>query len=169
MKKLLPFYPLLVPPLWTLLAVASFFHSGDEHGCFACGAAAGTWMLIYLPHQLSTETTMLYATLTTGVIVVGLAGALMDLLRVRKWLWFTLFAVCAAGVFAISASQFESFEAMANKHRTVWAVVFCTTNVGLYLAIVLSVVVTALVRLWQLIDRHSRQRAGAVEDEQTAQ
>jgi len=89
---------------------------------------------------------MVAMVIAVGVTVVGLGGLMLDLLRVRKRLWFSLFVVLAVLLFIWQFVEYGSLERMANKNRYVAAVVIAVCNWSIYLATILSIV-TGFVRL----------------------
>ena len=149
------FYIWLLPLLWAVFTVISFFRSGDEHGCFFFGAIAGTWVgyLCWFDSMASA----LPAVLTAGVIIIGLAGGLMDLLGVGKRLWFVLFVLLWVGTVSVCARQYESFDRIAGKHGSVLAPASMALNLALYASIVLSISVTIPQRIWRW-GRRSKRR-----------
>jgi len=148
MKKRL-FYVWFLPLLWIAFSIMSFFYSGDEHGCFAIGATAGTW--IRFLYQFDTLGQALFPVLITGGIILGLTGIIMDWLGVKKKLWLSLFVLFLVVFFVLAVSQFESYEHIRSKHRSILAIVFCVCNLSIYAAIIFSLIINALKGLWKLI------------------
>ena len=153
------FYVWLLPLLWAFFTVISFFRSGDEHGCFFIGALAGTWIGYFC--RFDSMASALPAVLTTGVIIIGLAGGLMDLLSVGKRLWFMVFVLLWVGMVSVCARQYESFDHIANKHGSVLAPASLVLNLALYASIVLGITVAIFQRLWRLARRSKRPAADA--------
>ena len=84
--------------------------------------------------------------IAVGVVVVGLGGLVLDSLRVRKRLWFSLFVVLVVLLFIWQLVEYGSLTRMANKNRYIAAVVAAVCNWSIHLATILSIA-AGLVRL----------------------
>jgi hypothetical protein len=82
---------------------------------------------------------------------MALIGLAMDRFHIRKTLWIIVFPVCAFIVFALSILSFPSIERALNKNGSWWAYICFSCNIGIYLAIILSCIVTVIVRGWYKI------------------
>ena len=148
------FYIWLLPLLWCFFAIMSFFHSGDEHICFAYGALAGWW--ISLIHQFNSLKAALFPILITGAVIIALFGFLMDWLKVGKIMFFLLLFIFVALLFRMNVSPFESLEQIRGKHRSVLAIVFLTCNQSIYVSIILSIIGNLIKRMLQRLTRQSQ-------------
>ena len=142
----------VLPALWVVVTVGSFFHSGDEHGCFALGQAAFVWVF-YVANHFGAESLAdnLAYLLPAAVVILALAGRLMDILRIKFRAAGVVYFVFSVSVLFWMLHSFESIEAVRYKHRTLLAPVFTSLNIGLYGSILflLSWGVTGwLMRRW---------------------
>ena len=141
------FYIWLLPLLWCFFTVMSFFHSGDEHGCFVYGAIAGAWIGFLL--QFDSLTTLLFPILLTGAVIIALFGLLMDQLKVGKITFFILLLLFGVLIFRANIKPFDSLEQIRGKHRSIFAIIFLTCNQSIYAAIFLSIIGNLTKRIWQ--------------------
>lgn len=152
MKKIALFYVWLLPVLWCILAVLSFFNSGDEHGLFAFGTFPVTVVLFAINSYIYQFDTGKLAdflpwVLLTGAILISLAALLLDWLRANKKLFLILFVVGVIVLFGWSFKTYGSFERMRGKQGSVFAMVVFVCHLSLYTSIVLSAIVAAARRL----------------------
>jgi len=84
-------------------------------------------------------------------VVLIVVGLVMDRFCIHKVLWGITFSVCAVVVFAASVLSFPSIERAISKNGSISCYVCFSINVGLYLSVVLSAIVTACTRGWSLI------------------
>jgi hypothetical protein len=152
MRKKAFFYIWLLPVIWCILAVLSFFNSGDEHALFAFGTWPATGLLFLIrayivEFEVNKLVDILPWALLTGVILISLASLLLDWLRAGKKLFLILFVVGVIILFSYSFKAYGSFEKMASKHRSVFAVVVFVCHLSLYMSIVVSAVVAAAQKL----------------------
>lgn len=145
------FYLWLLPPLWGIFTVISFFYSGDEHALFAYGSLAGTWICFL--YEFNTLEQALIPVLATGAVILALIGLLLDWLRVKKRLWLFVFVLIAVLLFLFQFSMYGSIERIRGKHGSVLGLVIVACNWGIYGAMMLSVSVTLLGRLTGLVRR----------------
>jgi len=139
------FYIWFIPLLWCGFTIVSYFHPGDENALFFLGCIAGTGVFLLFGFA-GAGAGMVAMAIAVGMVVVGLGGLMLDLLRVRKRLWFSLFVVLAVLLFIWQLVEYGSLERMANKNRYVVAVIAAACNWSLYLATILSIA-AVLVRL----------------------
>jgi len=139
------FYVWFLPLLWCGFTTVSYFHPGDENALFFLGSIAGTWGFVLFGFR-GPAGLMVAMVIAVGMVVVGLGGLMLDMLRVRKRLWFSLFVVLAVLLFIWQLVEYGSLTRMTNKNRYVAAVVVAVCNWSLYLATFLSIA-AGLVRL----------------------
>ena len=139
------FYIWFIPLLWCGFTIVSYFHPGDEHALFFLGSIAGTWFFLLMGFG-GTGHMMAAMVIAVGVVVVGLGGLMLDMLRVRKRLWFSLFVVLVVLLFIWQFVEYGSLTRMANKNRYVAAVIVAVCNWSIHLASILSIA-AGLVRL----------------------
>jgi hypothetical protein len=152
MRKKAFFYVWFLPAFWCVLAVLSFFNSGDEHALFAFGTfPASAIILLIRSYVIQFEVNKLVGilpwVLLTGAILISLAALLLDWLRANKKLFLILFVVGITVLFWHNFKVYGSFEKMASKHRSVFAVVVFVCHLSLYMSIVVSAVVAAAQKL----------------------
>ncbi len=145
------FYLWLLPLLWSIFTVISFFYSGDEHALFAYGSLAGTWICFL--YEFNTLEQALIPVLAIGAVILALIGFLLDWLRVKKRLWLFVFVLIAVLLFLCQFSMYGSIERIRGKHGYVLGLVIVACNWGIYGAIMFSVSVTFLGHLTGLVRR----------------
>ncbi|MBN2138954.1 MAG: hypothetical protein JW720_14190 [Sedimentisphaerales bacterium] len=131
------FYIWVLPLLWCGFTVVSYFHPGDEHALFVLGSIAGTWISFFVGFRGPAS---LLTVIAAGMVVLALGGLLLDLLRIRKRWWFSLFAALAVLLFIQQYFEYGSIKRMANKNRYVTAVVAAVCNWSMYLAVILLII-----------------------------
>ncbi len=139
------FYVWFLPLLWCGFTIVSYFHPGDENALFFLGSIAGTWGFVLFGFR-GPAGMMMAMVIAVGMGVVGLGGLMLDMLRVRKRVWFSLFVVLVVLLFIWQFVEYGSLTRMANKNRYVAAVIAAVCNWSLYLATVLPIA-AGLVRL----------------------
>ena len=138
-------YTWMLPLLWCLITLASFFHSGDEHDLFTFGAVAGTWICFL--YSFKTLSSALFPVLVIGAGLFCLLGMALDRLRVGKSRFGMLWLVGTILIFALSFGRYDSFARMASKEGSVWAVMIFSGNLGLCGTAIISSLVYLLVRV----------------------
>ncbi len=156
MKKIAFFYVWLLPVVWCVLAVLSFFNSGDEHGLFVFGTYPATSIIIYViaiihncifPFDMGGFIDSLPLVLLVGVILISLAALLLDWLRAGKKLFFILFVLGIIILFSYSFKVYGSLERMRSKNGSVFAVFVFVCHLSLYMSIVISAIAATARKL----------------------
>lgn len=145
------FYVWVLPCLWCPVALAGYWHPGDEYGLWAVSCIAGTWVLMAIAwlgigvgdiHALWVPASVLAA----GGAVMALAGLGLDRLRVRKRLWALVYVILSAKVLAWLVWSYPSIEKALSKNGSWTAYLSASSNAGLTLAVALCLVGGALYR-----------------------
>jgi hypothetical protein len=147
MKKYV--YVWLLPLLWSICSLLSFEFPGDEYGIYAVSSMAGTWAVFLFNIQGDIHKFAFRGTITTtGIIVMLIMGFILAKLRVKMKLWFVLYLTLAAVILAITINSYPSLEKALSKNGSWWAYIFGSLNLGLYASVILSVIITLIVKLF---------------------
>lgn len=138
------FYERVLPIVWAITAVVSFFHPGDEYALFFYSTIISSWVCAFL-QQLDHPRDVVGIVMVVGIVILGVIGFVMDKLRVSKRLWGLLFVSSFAILLAYSLLQYPSLERAIGKNGSITAYVAWAVNIGLYLSIVLSLIVQGAV------------------------
>ncbi|MHC4694722.1 MAG: hypothetical protein ACYS67_18445 [Planctomycetota bacterium] len=148
MKKYV--YVWLLPLLWSVCSLLSFEFPGDEYGIYAVSSMAGTWALFLFNIQGDIHKFAFRGTITaTGIIVILIAGFILAKLRVKLKLWFALYITLAVVIMVLTINSYPSFEKALSKNGSLWAYIFGSLNMGLYASVILSVIITLVVKLFK--------------------
>jgi hypothetical protein len=148
MKKYV--YVWLLPLLWSVCSLLSFEFPGDEYGIYAVSSMAGTWALFLFNIQGDIHKFAFRGTITaTGIIVILIAGFILAKLRVKLKLWFVLYITLAVVIMVLTINSYPSFEKALSKNGSLWAYLFGSLNMGLYASVILSVIITLIVKLFK--------------------
>ena len=82
-------------------------------------------------------------------IVMLIMGFILAKLRVKMKLWFVLYITLAAVILAITINSYPSIEKAMSKNGSWWAYIFGSLNLGLYASVILSVIITLIVKLFE--------------------
>lgn len=146
MKKY--FYLYVLPLIWLLTSIVSYYHHGNEYALYFFSCYAGFW--IYYIFQAPDTNSFLFPALVslTGTIVMIIPALLLFKLKTRKLLWAALFALCAIGIFLFSITRYPSIEKALSKNGSWWAYIAASINIGLYLSIILSITIAGIKKLY---------------------
>ena len=86
-----------------------------------------------------------------------IAGLIMAKLRVRLWLWASLYVLAAAIIFTMTVNSYPSIEKALSKNGSWWAYVWGSTNMGLYVSVILASMITIIIRITNKIRGHELQ------------
>tara|TARA_R110002096_G_scaffold35289_5_gene99878 strand:+ start:5026 stop:5490 length:465 start_codon:yes stop_codon:yes gene_type:complete len=131
----------LLPVIWAAGCAIGFGRPGDEYGLFALGSILGTWTL-FIADQIG----VVLPLLAGGVLMYG-AGRLLESLSASRNLWLATWLIAGVATCALSLAQFESIEAATAKNGSLGAYMVFASQVGTYVATVLTLLVAA-VRSW---------------------
>ncbi len=148
MKNEIPFYVWLLPVLCGTCSYIHHGYPGDEYGMYLLGSAPGLWIapFVFLGKTSKAEAPVYIALALAAVMLV--TGFAMDRFRIRKTLWAITFLACAFTVFAWSVLSFPSIERAISRNGSWWAYVLLSANLGVYLSVIVSAVLTAFARGW---------------------
>lgn len=150
------FYVWFLPVLWCAFTIVSFFHSGDEHGLFVFGSFVGAWIGFFMRFEKLREA--LPWILLAGSLAIVPFGLILDLLRVRKRVWFILFLILVVLFFIWQFAIYGSFERMRYKHGYVAGVLVATCNLSIYCTTILSIAGGLLRLLIRLVVRKAPEK-----------
>jgi len=134
------FYVIILPIIWAIAAITSYFHPGDEYALFVISTIAGSWVC-YFMHNIGHLRDVLWIIMVTGVGSLALVGFLMDKLRVSGRVWGTLFGVCFVAVLLLSRLQYPTLDRAIAKNGSITAYVAAACNNGLYLSILMAFII----------------------------
>lgn len=160
MKKYV--YVWLLPLLWSICSLLSFQFPGDEYAIYAVSSMAGTWAVFLLNIQGDIHDFAFRGTITTtGIIVMLIASFILAKLRVKIKLWLVLYITLAALILVMTINSYPSIEKALSKNGSWWAYIFGSLNLGLYASVILSVIITLIVKLVKLkkIRSHKTKQA----------
>lgn len=147
MKNSFPFYGWLLPMVWGACSYLHHYYPGDENAMWIVSSIAGMWIAPFAFLGKVSKSTAAGGLAVAGALVMLLIGIAMDFFRVRKRLWAIIFVICSLAVFAVAIFSFPSIERAINKNGSIWAYVFFSINIGIYLSIILSAIVTIIARI----------------------
>lgn len=146
MKNEIPFYVWSLP---LICGVCSYLHRGypgDEHGMWLLGAAPAFWIYPFvLVWENSKENAPMFIAAALAITMLP-AGLIMDRFVVRKMFWGILFALCAIGVLIASILSYSSIERAISANGSWWSYLFLSINLGIYLSVIPSIVMTVSAR-----------------------
>jgi len=160
------FYIWFLPLFWCGFTIVSSYHSGDEHGLFFFGSFIGAWIAFFMRFEKLRQA--LPSILLAGSLTIAPFGLILDLLRVRKRVWFTLFVILVALLFIWQFTIYGSFERMRNKEGYVGAVVVFTCNLSIYCTTIFSIFGGLLRFLIRLVRRKAPDKTLPSSPKETA-
>lgn len=133
------FYRFLLPAIWLGATLVSWKYPGDEYLMFVViSGLPGIWLgPLFGPLRLPDALPVL---LVAGLVTMTLAGWLMDGLRVRRALWFSLLVVGVPALVLYAVSP--DYQRAIAKNGSLLAYVSAATNLSLYAASLVSLGVT---------------------------
>ncbi len=146
MKRRGWFFVWLLPLLWMVTSVLSFQWPGDEYGLWSFGSLAGLWIVYLIGNIGNTARIAIFVIIAGSVSMVPL-GLLLDMLRVRRRLWLLLYLLFAAGICVTALASFPSLSKAISKNGSITAYVLFSLNMGMYAAIIVMVLISAVGRL----------------------
>jgi hypothetical protein len=147
LNKYLPFFSWVVPLVW---AASSYFHHyypGDENAMWLLSSIAGLWIAPFIFHSGASDAAAAAGIAVAGIMILAPIGFAMDIFGVRRLFWAIIFPICSLAVFAAAILSFPSIERAISKNGSLWAYIFFSINIGIYLSIILSSILTLIVRL----------------------
>ena len=146
MKKFL--YIWLIPLLWSTTSLLALQFPGDEYGMYAISSIVGLWpIFIFHPSGSPSEFQFWFLITSGGAIVMAAMGLLMSAIKVKIKLWLPLYVVFAVTICVLSLCQYPSYSRAMSKNGSIWAYIFSSANMGLYLSIILSTVIQGIIKL----------------------
>lgn len=150
------FYVWVLPVLWAGCAVAQYRFPGDENAFAAVSSIPALWAALFLLAARVPKESIPVLVVLAGVPVMAGIGWVMDRVRVRKIPWAGLYLVTGLAVLYVVLRSFPSREKAISKNGSLGAYILLSANLGLYLSVPLSVVLTCIGRLWRRsVDTHS--------------
>ena len=148
MKKYI--YVWLLPLVWSVCSFLSFQFPGDEYMLYGISSIIGTWvvMVIDMPGDIHHPAFWMSIT-ATGAIIMALIGLGMSVLRVKIKLLLILQVSVAAILFMMIVASYPSIEKALSKNGSWFAYIFSSLNMGLYVAVILSGIITGIIRIVQ--------------------
>lgn len=140
---------MLLPTVWGVGCALGYSNPGDEYGLYALGSILGVWTIVLV------DKIMLAPALLAGCAIMFGFAVLLERLRVSRRVWLIVWVVSGLGVYLSSLMMFPSVERAVAKNGSMAAYLALGSQLGVYLATIVSLVVGA-VRM--LVD--VRRRAG---------
>jgi hypothetical protein len=138
------FFRLTVPTAWLSAATVSWAHPGDEYCLFLVSAIPAFWVTPFVPStRLPQALPVLFA---AGFVAMGLAGWLMDALRVRLVPWLVAVACGVAFLLWLALSAYPDLDQAIARNGSLTAYASAATNMSLYLSSFLAVGLASLYR-----------------------
>jgi len=151
----MPFYVWLLPLLCGICSYVHHKYPGDEKALWLLGSAPGLWIAPFaFLGKASKAMASAYVALALAVTMLPV-GWVMDRLRVRRALWAATFPICVSIVMAVSVLSLSSVERAIARNGSWWAYILLSVNLGVYLSVIVSVLLAAVVRVWNT----TRQRS----------
>jgi hypothetical protein len=135
MKKI--FFILLLPVSWGLM---SFLLRQCGQNPFVYGTLPMTLAVPLLQQGGWTRHHPLEATFAAGIIIMGICGILLSILRVRKKLWAICFGVGCAAALLISVGLLIKQQAVPDNFAEICAVTAIIVNWGLVLSVPFGII-----------------------------
>lgn len=153
MKCYFPFYSWLLPLFWAVCSYLHHYYPGDENGMWLLSSAAGLWIAPVAFLGGASKAAIAVGIAVAGALVMAPIGYAMDFFHVRKLLWAILFPICALTVFVAAIMSYPSIERAVSKNGSWWAYILFSINIGIYISIILSAILTLIIRLSRVRSR----------------
>jgi hypothetical protein len=131
-------YCWLLPLLWAAGCWYGWQHPGDDYLLWLMGSIGGAWIALVEP-GIGESTEILYPTLLAGSVVMLLAGAVLDLLRVSFLAFLAALLLAGISVAGFTISRFPTYESALAKNGSLVAYLIFGGMIGLYLAVAVTV------------------------------
>jgi hypothetical protein len=146
----------LVPSLWSICALGSWHHPGDEYGMFCVSILASIWLAFLLDFGHLSEVYLLL--IAAGALPMAGFGFLLDRLPVSRRLWSAFYIAASVGWFVWALRQYPTLERAIAKNGSISAYAFCGANLGLYVSVLLFFVGGTIIWLWRCFLRRRVQQ-----------
>jgi hypothetical protein len=135
------FYWLILPLTWAGGSLLHFRFPGDEYALWAVSSLAGSWVFIFIPNvgDINQPAIRLLVAGAGAVIIAGVGG-ILSWLRVRWWVWTTLWLATSLAWLGFTVGQYPSLERALAKNGSWWAYIFSAMLMGCYSALLLGAV-----------------------------
>ena len=140
------FFVWILPLLWGAGSLAQHRFPGDENAFYIVSSIPGMWVLLFALAGGGSVQRMAICVVISGAPIMAGIGLAMDRFCIRKSLWAVLWFAGAAVVFYWTLHSGSGVERGINRNGSWWAYIFLSANVGLYLSMILSPVLTCTVR-----------------------
>lgn len=146
MRKYL--YTWLVPLLWAVSSLLSLRFPGDEYGLYTVSSIAGVWGYLLFRPSGSPSNTLFWLTITiAGMLVMSVFGFVLSKLRAKIVLFGAIYAAAAIVFCVFLICSYPSFEKAISKNGSLWAYVFSSMNLGLYVSVILTAIISGISKL----------------------
>jgi len=157
MKNRFPFYSWLLPLIWGVCSYLHHYYPGDENAMWLLSSIAGMWIAPFAFLGGASKAAIAAGIAVAGALVIAPIGFAMDFFHIRKLLWVILFLTCSLTVFVAAIMSFPSIERAINKNGSMWAYILFSINIGIYISIILSAVLTVIVKISRYIKKNNKQ------------
>ena len=109
----------------------------------------GVWILMFFGNA---SPDFILPLLAGCAVMTGL-GHVLDLLRAKRALLLSIWVVGAIGTYALMMSNFESVERAISKNGSIFAYVVASSQLGLYAAVLLGLLASAVMAWWRMLQQ----------------
>jgi hypothetical protein len=135
------FYCLILPLAWAGGSLLHFRAPGDEYALWAVSSLAGSWVFIFIPTVGDINQPAIRLLVAgVGAVTIAGAGGILSWLRVRWWVWTTLWLATSLAWLGFTVGQYPSLERALAKNGSWWAYIFSAMLMGCYSALLLGAV-----------------------------
>jgi hypothetical protein len=147
MRKDFPFFLWFLPLLWGVCSYVHHSYPGDENAMWLLSSTAGLWVTPFAFLGGASKAVIALYVAVAGAAVMSVIGFAMDRFHIRKALWIVLFLMGALAIFGAAIMSYPSIEWAINKNGSWWAYILFSINIGIYLSIILSAMLTGVSRV----------------------
>ena len=145
------FFVWFVPSLWSLCALGSWHHPGDEYGMFCGSVLVSLWLVFVMEFGHLSEVYLVL--IADGALTMTIFGWLLDRLPVSRRLWVAVYVGASTALFAWGLLSFPTLKAAISKNGSISAYAYCAANLSMYLTVTLFLASGTIRWLWRRVRR----------------
>ena len=146
MKKYL--FVWLIPVLWSASSLLSLNWPGDEYGLYAVSSLAGTWIVFLVKPGGSPHDMAFWLPITVcGILVMSICGFVLSLLKASLKVWIPVYLLSAVALCVLAVCSYPSFEKAMSKNGSLWAYIFSSMNIGLYVSVIFTAIISGILKM----------------------
>jgi len=139
MKK--HFFILILPVIWAVVSLVSYYHPGDEYGIYAYSNIIGIWPFFFLPQLVKIQSVFFaLAVAAIGTITIALICWGLDKLQTNRWCFFVLWLIFSIIIFVLSVMPYPTIAKALAKNGSWMAYIAGSINIALYPTIIFTVI-----------------------------